>query len=516
MSKTVGIILKLNDKTSPQLKKIAERLKITEKEAKKLHAQVTKVAKAMKEDLAKASKACAVGITAIAGATVVTLNKTREYADRIDDMSKKIGISKKSFQEWDYIIKQNGTEIDVVQRGMKTLVTQSLNVVNGNKESIKTFKKLGVNVKDSNGHLKNQEVLFSEVIEKLQKMPQGLEKSAMATKLLGKAGVELQPLLAENAKTISDLKKEMYDLGLVIDDKTIDAANTFSDNIETIQRSMGAIMMSMGNDLIPTLNDTCKTIISNMPAIRETVTPILMGVCDVIKFVVTHFKGLMVIATSVASAFITFKVITSVATAFKFLITAIKGAKTAMMGLNLIMSANPIGAVAVGVGLVVGLVTLLALNWDKVTATVSKFWNKCKEVFSNFKKFFVTHIVDIILLALGPIGLIIKGISEIYKRANNKNDSNKKIDTKKPTVNKYASGTLYAHGGKAVINEKGAELVELPEGSKVMTANATKQIMNGGSYTINLNIAGNVIGNNEFIRQVSNALGRQLVTAMSC
>ena len=354
------------------------------------------------------------------------------------------------------------------------------------------------------------------MIEKLQKMPQGLEKSAMATKLLGKAGVELQPLLAENAKTISDLKKEMYDLGLVIDDKTIDAANTFSDNIETIQRSMGAIMMSMGNDLIPTLNDTCKTIISNMPAIRETVTPILMGVCDVIKFVVTHFKGLMVIATSVASAFITFKVITSVATAFKFLITAIKGAKTAMMGLNLIMSANPIGAVAVGVGLVVGLVTLLALNWDKVTATVSKFWNKCKEVFSNFKKFFVTHIVDIILLALGPIGLIIKGISEIYKRANNKNDSNKKIDTKKPTVNKYASGTLYAHGGKAVINEKGAELVELPEGSKVMTANATKQIMNGGSYTINLNIAGNVIGNNEFIRQVSNALGRQLVTAMSC
>ena len=192
---------------------------------------------------------------------------------------------------------------------MKTLVTQSLNVVNGNKESIKTFKKLGVNVKDSNGHLKNQEVLFSEVIEKLQKMPQGLEKSAMATKLLGKAGVELQPLLAENAKTISDLKKEMYDLGLVIDDKTIDAANTFSDNILTIQRSMGAIMMSMGNDLIPTLNDTCKTIISNMPAIRETVTPILMGICDVIKFVIDNFETLKVVTISVASSFLAFKVL---------------------------------------------------------------------------------------------------------------------------------------------------------------------------------------------------------------
>lgn len=490
MSKTVGIILKLNDKTSPQLKKIAERLKITEKEAKKLHGQVTKVAKAMKEDLAKASKVCAVGITAIAGATVVTLNKTREYADRIDDMSKKIGISKKSFQEWDYIIKQNGAEIDVVQRGMKTLVTQSLNVVNGNKESIKTFKKLGVNVKDSNGHLKNQEVLFSEVIEKLQKMPQGLEKSAMATKLLGKAGVELQPLLAENAKTISDLKKEMYDLGLVIDDKTIDAANTFSDNILTIQRSMGAIMMSMGNDLIPTLNDTCKTIISNMPAIRETVTPILQGICEVVKFVIDNFETLKVVTISVASSFLAFKVLTTINTLWITYTTAVKNATLAQQMMNFVINMNPIMRLITIISASIGLIVMLEMKTKILTNTFKKLGEVVGKVWDKMHQ-------------AQPTSYTLPA-------------QEKKSDESKPKVNKYASGTLYAHGGKAVINEKGAELVELPEGSKVMTANATKQIMNGGSYTINLNIAGNVIGNNEFIRQVSNALGRQLVTAMSC
>ncbi len=33
--------------------------------------------------------------------------------------------------------------------------------------------------------------------------------------------------------------------------------------------------------------------------------------------------------------------------------------------------------------------------------------------------------------------------------------------------------------------------------------------------TINLNIGGNVIGNDDFIAQVSNALGRQLATALA-
>ena len=492
MSKTVGIILKLNDKTSPQLKKIAERLKITEKEAKKLHGQVTKVAKAMKEDLAKASKVCAVGITAIAGATVVTLNKTREYADRIDDMSKKIGISKKSFQEWDYIIKQNGAEIDVVQRGMKTLVTQSLNVVNGNKESIKTFKKLGVNVKDSNGHLKNQEVLFGEVIEKLQKMPHGLEKSAIATKLLGKAGIELQPLLAENAKTISDLKKEMNDLGLVIDDKTIDAANTFSDNILAIQRGLGAVMMSLGNDLIPTLNDTCKIIIANMPQIRATVTPVLMGVADVIKFVITHIDTLTAVTMGLVSAFGTFKILSTINNMWVAYTAIVKNVTLAQQMLNLVMNMNPIMRIVTIISGAIGFIVMLEMKTKILTNTFKKLGEVVGKVWDKLHQAQPTS----------------------YTLPNQATPP--QTQTQTPKVNKYASGTMYAHGGQAVINEKGAELVELPEGSKVMTGNATKQLINGGNYTINLNIAGNVIGNNEFIRQVSNALGRQLVTAMSC
>ena len=44
--------------------------------------------------------------------------------DEIDKMSAKIGISKKGFQEWRYVLGQNGMEIDKMQVGMKTLVNE--------------------------------------------------------------------------------------------------------------------------------------------------------------------------------------------------------------------------------------------------------------------------------------------------------------------------------------------------------------------------------------------------------
>ena len=228
-------------------------------------------------------------------------------------------------------------------------------------------------------------------------------------------------------------------------------------------------------------------ITDNMPKIKSTVTPVLTSVCNVLKFVIENFRGLISISTAVVSGFVAFKVISNVVALYKALTIAINGAKTATAVLNAVMASNPIGLIAVGIGSLIGLLTYLELKFKLVTKSVQKF----KEVAKNIGSYVVERV----------------------ERGNSSKNISSKPD--KP-INKYASGTLYAHGGKAVINEKGAELVELPEGSKVMTANATKQIMNGGNCTINLNIAGNVIGNNEFIRQISNTLGRQLVTAMSC
>lgn len=68
-----------------------------------------------------------------------------------------------------------------------------------------------------------------------------------------------------------------------------------------------------------------------------------------------------------------------------------------------------------------------------------------------------------------------------------------------------ALGTTYAAGGPTMVNENGGELITLPSGSQVMPHKELLQLINnggnGGGVTVNLSVQGNVIGNQEYMRQ---------------
>lgn len=493
MSKTVGLILALEDKCSPQLNKIADKMGITEKEAKKVRTEINKVAKSLKNDLATAGKAIAIGFGAVTATATVLLNKSVEAGDRIDKMSQKMQMSRKTFQELDYVFSQNGSNVEVMKVGMTKLTKAIEGARTGAKGNVATFKALGISIRDTSGRMKSTETVMFQALAKLQKMPEGARKSALALSLFGKSANELAPLLNGNAKGVDELRKRFNDLSMGMSDAQVDAAVKFKDTMDSIQRSFAGLGNQIGGDLLPVIQQVADKLIENLPKIKETVTPVLLGVCNAVKFLINHFDGLITISSVVVGTLGAFKVISGVIKTITIMKTEIQAVTVAQGIWNVVMRANPVGLIAVAIGGLIGLLTYLELKFKIVTKAVNKFKEVAKNIGSQF-----AEQNERVKASKG-------GTVEVPPQ---------KTDNK--PVNKYASGTLYAHGGKAVINEKGAELVELPEGSKVMTANATKQIMNGGSYTINLNIAGNVIGNNEFIRQVSNALGRQLVTAMAC
>ena len=119
--------------------------------------------------------------------------KTAATTDRIDKMSQKIGISRQGFQEWEFILSQSGTDIEKLQMGMKTLVSQADQADKGVGKGADNFARLGISVRDATGNLKDQETLFNEVVVALQNMEDGTEKARLANELLGRSGSELMP-----------------------------------------------------------------------------------------------------------------------------------------------------------------------------------------------------------------------------------------------------------------------------------------------------------------------------------
>ena len=499
MSKTIGLVLALKDECSPKLKEVADKIGVTEKELKRANQSIKKFQKELGDGLKNACKTAMVGLGALTGATVMTINQTREYADRVDDMSKQIGLSKKGFQEWDYIIKRFGGNIEGLKMGMKTLVTQTINANSGNKAAIANFQKLGISIKNNNGQLKNQEQLFEEVVAKLQKYPDGVAKAKLANDLFGRSGADLMPMFKENATAISELKTEMEKLGIVMSDEQIEAANTCSDNLETIQRGFGVITMSLGNELIPTVNELAKTLISNMPQIKATVVPVFKAVASAVKFVIENINVLLPVASGLLSTFLAYQGISKAITTIKTLKDTIAAVNVVQGIWNALMLANPIGLIAVGVGVLVGGIALLVANWDKVTKAV-------KTAIDAMKSFLKLQPSEVKTVTKNPDAKPqIKYVVDSRGKAWDKNQYQIKNGQAVKINGSHANGLANVPFNGYV--------AELHKGERVLTASENKNYnttTNNTERTININFYGDIIGDESFLQKLENRFTSRL------
>lgn len=108
---------------------------------------------------------------------------------------------------------------------------------------------------------------------------------------------------------------------------------------------------------------------------------------------------------------------------------------TALLAQAAAFAVSPVGLITIGIMALVGVVILLWKNWDKVTATLvswwntassllASFWEKCKGIFSSVGTFIKNNFINILLSALGPVGLILNGIIKISQKIRSiKNDS---------------------------------------------------------------------------------------------
>lgn len=478
MGKTIGLVLALKDQCSPQLKAVADRIGITEKEAKKLDSQIGKLSKNLGNGLKNACTAVGVGLTAVVGTAGVLANKAIEAGDRIDKMSQKIGMSRQAFQEWDYIMSQNGGDVDKLQMGYKALANQMESMNKGSKDSIGYFKKLGVNVKDSNGQFRKQEDVFNDVVRALQNMQNPTEKAIIANKLFGKSAIDMKPLLNQSAESIDGLRQKANDLGMVMSDDAVDSAVKLKDTIDTIQRTFSAFGNMLMADLMPSIQELADEMIVHLPQIKSALTPIFQGLTNVVKFLITHLNGLVVIGSAVLGTFMAYQAINGVITTIQTLQAVIKAVSVAQGIWNLLMLANPIGLIAVGVGALIAGIVILVQNWDKVT-------NAVKKAIDAMKSF---------------VGI--------------KNKSN--VETPDVKVKKNALGTSFSTGGTTLVGEHGAELVNIPQGASVTNANNTAKAMNNNNgINIQVVIEGNMIGNQEFLNQMGNVFAQKLKVAMA-
>lgn len=168
-----------------------------------------------------------------------------EYGDNVDKMSQKMGISAEAYQEWEAVMQHSGTSMETLKASMKTLA----NAAQNNNEA---FQALGITEEEV--ATLSQEDLFGKVIEGLQGMEEGTERTYIAGQLLGRGATELGALLNTSAEDTQAMKDRLHELGGVMSDEDVKAAAQFEDSLQDMTTGFDALQRNLVSGFLPAMS----------------------------------------------------------------------------------------------------------------------------------------------------------------------------------------------------------------------------------------------------------------------
>lgn len=187
-----------------------------------------------------------VGTAAIAAGSALAdaTGDVASYGDNIDKMSQKIGISAQAYQEWDAILQHCGASVDSLQPAMKTLAKAA-------ETGDEAFEQLGISQEEV-ANL-SQEDLFARVVEGLQNMEEGTERTYLASQLLGRGATELGALFNTSAEETEAMRERVHELGGVMSDEAVKAAAAYQDQLQDMSTAFDGLKRNMLSNFMPSL-----------------------------------------------------------------------------------------------------------------------------------------------------------------------------------------------------------------------------------------------------------------------
>ena len=236
--------------------KLGDESKETGKELEKAGDKASTFGEKAKKagELAVKGLAAVSAVVAAAGAALVKASAdAAAYADDILTTSTVTGISTEKLQAYSYAAELVDVSLETLTKSHAKQIKSMKAAQDGTKLAVDAYQKLGVEVMNADGSLRDGETVYWEVIDALGEMENETERDALAMQILGKSAQELNPLIEAGADKMAELTKEAKEVGAVMSDDALSALGEFDDAIQRLKGSAGAAKNALGTVLLPEL-----------------------------------------------------------------------------------------------------------------------------------------------------------------------------------------------------------------------------------------------------------------------
>jgi hypothetical protein len=152
------------------------------------------------------------------------LKQTADAGTQTARTARQVGLTTQQLQGLRFAASDAGVGADELDGAMKALSRSSYEAsIHGGAAGV-AFYRLGIQAFTSYGKARPLQQLLPEIADRFAKLPDSVEKTAWATSIFGDAGAALIPLLNKGRGALEELSKEAVRFGVVMDAKSIAAA----------------------------------------------------------------------------------------------------------------------------------------------------------------------------------------------------------------------------------------------------------------------------------------------------
>ena len=401
------------------------------------------------------------------------------YADNILTLSLTTGQTTDQLQEFSYASELIDVSLDTLQGSLTKLTNNMQDTANGTGNAQAAFQQLGVSVTDADGHLRSANDVFYDAIDALGDVTNATERDALAMDIFGRSAQDLNPLIVQGADTLREYAQEAHDMGYVLDNDALAALGAVDDAYQRLQKTQEGVKNQLAEQFAPYLTEfyekITRLIKDGGQALKDS------GLVDAFGMILESVGDLIAPTNELAEDSV--PKLTQALRPLAEVMAGIADTIDFIRGL-IAFNSNPIWSAdkwkglsqmgkAAGFGYSYGNgnhTQTLKEKWMQTDTNYATGANGYGEYYGNGKYYgnrdaYLYALWEEELNSGKPVGSF-----EAWKMQKGYN----------------ASGTDFWRGGRTLIGENGPEEVVLPRGSRILTAQETRQSGGGDTYYVTI------------------------------
>lgn len=182
------------------------------------------------------------------GFGLATLGRTiTNFADKLIDTSRKLGVSTDFLQAWNHAAQQNGVSVNASNMALQRFTRRIGEAARGQGVLAKTVNELGIKLRGSDGRMRSTTDILADYANAVKNAESQQERLRLAFQAFDSEGAALVTLMQGGSDGMREMVEEAHRLGVVTEQRALKSINRLSNSLQRFgTKALGYVSDKLG------------------------------------------------------------------------------------------------------------------------------------------------------------------------------------------------------------------------------------------------------------------------------